>query len=269
MTDEIKTKERFLVQEVDKRLADYFRRLDIPYLSCLPDNTEQNFFDLNQHCADLIGCAGTWKALLLEFKIHHEGILPSFKQIQHDGLLVLNKFGIPVEYCFNRAALPPTSTDDVFLSHLLVCDAAPLPGRKPALTHGTLLQRLQNLVTGTPPSLTPLAICDSSLFGTQRVAQLNTARLLILADGTVTHLGITEGRALVDSLLANKHWAGDKNVTRLRHDLEKLLNSRDQLFEELSAAGWAPAPPSSEHLSEVLGESEDEEKSLGNNLRPF
>lgn len=42
MTDEIKTKERFLVQEVDKRLADYFRRLDIPYLSCLPDNTEQN-----------------------------------------------------------------------------------------------------------------------------------------------------------------------------------------------------------------------------------
>ncbi|MHA6830976.1 hypothetical protein [Ralstonia pseudosolanacearum] len=266
MTEEIKAKERFLVQETDKRIGNYFRQLGVKYSSCLPDNTEQNFFDLNQHCADLIGCAGTWKPLLLEFKVHYEGILPSFKKTQHAGLVVLNRFGIPVEYCFNRATPPPKSSDDEFLGNLLVCDALPLPGKTPDLTHGTLLRRLKNMGTETPPALTPLAICDSNLFETQRVSQLNTARLLILAGATVKHLGIEEGRALVDALLGNKQWEGNKNVRSLKRNLDTLKKSRDQLLQKLSTAGWDSAQPSFKVLPDEPG---DEEMPPGNKLRPI
>ncbi|MBB6584608.1 hypothetical protein [Ralstonia solanacearum] len=267
MTEETKTKERFLVQETDKRLANYFRPFGIKYSSCLPDNTEQNFFDLNQHCADLIGCAGAWAPLLLEFKVHYEGELPSFKETQHAGLVVLNKFGIPVEYCFNKAPPPSSSTDDEFLGNLLVCDALPLPGKKPVLTHDTLLRRLQDLRTGAPPALTPLAICDSNLFETQQVSQLNTARLLILAGKTAKNLSIDEGRALVKELLTKRKWTGNKNVRSLQRNLDKLSKSRDQLLQKMSAAGWGPAQPSSTAGPSELGETRDEEKPPGKKLR--
>jgi hypothetical protein len=96
-----------------------------------------------------------------------------------------------------------------------------------------------------------------------------TRSKLRIVDGTVTNLSVTEGTTLVEMLLANKYWARDKNVDRLQRDLNALLNSRDQLLQELSAAGWDPTQPSSEALSGELGEPEDEEKPPGNKLRPI
>ena len=235
--------EHDLVQEVDDHLDRYFeKRGRILYRSYLPRDSRQNFFDPSQHCADLIGCIGGWQPLLLEFKVLNDGVLPSFNKVQHAGLEILNSFGIPVQYCFNKLPFLCEAAEDLFLDNLLVCMAKPLPGRKPLLTHTSLLQRLNSVGTGAPPSLTPLAICDANLFGKARLGQLNTARILILSDGVVTNLSVDQGAALVRALLDNKNWGRDKNVSRLRQDLDGLIAERNRLLGELSAAGWGMRP---------------------------
>jgi hypothetical protein len=269
MSKDIKIKEHHLVKAADRHLRSYFQSIGTAYSSCLPANAEQNFFDLGQHCADLVSCVGDWQTLLLEFKVRHDGILPSFDSAQHAGLVVLNNFDIPVEYCFNKTVPPPRASDEVFLGNLLVCKALPLPNETPALTHPTLLQRISSMGSGVPPSLTPLAVCDSALFDEERMGQLNTARLLILADGTATHLGLAEGTALVEMLLADKRWAKEKNVARLQRDIEGLLKSRDKLLQELSTAGWGSVQSPRAALPGEPEEPSGSEKSSDNKFSPF
>ncbi|SIT36570.1 conserved hypothetical protein [Paraburkholderia ribeironis] len=269
MTKDIKIKEHHLVKAADRHLRSYFQSIGTAYSSCLPANAEQNFFDLGQHCADLVSCVGDWQTLLLEFKVRHEGILPSFDSAQHAGLVVLNNFGIPVEYCFNKSVPLPKASDEAFLGNLLVCEALPLPNETPALTHPTLLQRISSMGSGVPPSLSPLAICDSALYEEERMGQLNTARLLILADGTATHLGLAEGTTLVEMLLADKRWAKEKNLARLQRDIEGLLKSRDKLLQELTTAGWGSVQSPRAALPGKLGEPSGSEKSSNNRFSPF
>lgn len=258
MEEGIKAAEHDLVQEVDDRLRGYFAGQGLSYQSYMPRETRQNFFDLDQHCADLIGCANGWQPLLLEFKVHHDRVLPSFEKTQHEGIEVLNSFGIPVQYCFNKLSITANASDEAFLENLLVCMATPLPGRRPVLTHSSLLHYLSSIGTGAPPSLTPLAICDARLFPRARLGQLNTARLLILADGFVSNLSIDNGVALVSALLGNRTWARDKNLSRLTRDLEALLTRRNELLASLSAAGWQERPDTEINV-EAAGQSVDDD----------
>lgn len=267
METDIKVAEHDWVQEVDGRLKSYFDNQGVLYRSYVSRETRQNFFDLDQHCADLIGCVGGWQPLLLEFKVHHERVLPSFEKTQHQGIEVLNSFGIPVQYCFNKLPAPAEATDEEFLENLLVCMATPLPGRRPALTHASLLHQLNSVGTGVPPSLTPLAICDARLFPKARLGQLNTARLLILADGLVSNLSIDNGVALVSALLGNRTWAKDKNVSRLTQDLEALLTRRDELLARLSTAGWDERPDTEFDVG-AAGESADDDLNDEERNRP-
>jgi len=268
METDIKVAEHDWVQEVDDRLRNYFDNRGMFYRSYVSRETRQNFFDLDQHCADLVGCIGGWQPLLLEFKVHHERVLPSFEKTQHEGLEVLNSFGIPVQYCFNKLPAPSEASDEEFLDNLLVCKATPLPGRRPALTHASLLQQLKSVGTGVPPSLTPLAICDARLFPKARLGQLNTARLLILADGLVSNLSIEDGVALVGALLGNKTWARDKNVSRLRQDLDALLSERDELLSRLSAAGWGTGLDAQNDVAEQAEPALDEDTRANDRTGP-
>lgn len=238
MTDSRTIEEEYLVQETDLRLYKYFASRGIEYTACTPSNTKQNFFDLDQHCADLVSCVSNWHPLLLEFKIHADDRLPSFKPVQHAGLQVLNDFGIPVQYCFNKNPIPGHCPDDVFLDNLLVCAAKPLPGKKPHLTHGSLFEMINQVGTGAPPSLTPFAICDSSLFPKQRISQLNTARLLVMSLEKVKSLTVEQGSILINALLSDKKWAKNKNVVRLQQDLNGLRQESLNLVSSLSAVGW-------------------------------
>lgn len=238
MSDKITIEEEYLVQETDLRLYKYFTSRGIEYTACTPGNTKQNFFDLDQHCADLVSCVSFWHPLLLEFKIHADDKLPSFKPVQHAGLQVLNDFGIPVQYCFNKNPIPAECSDDVFLDNLLVCAAKPLPGKKPHLTHGSLFEMINQVGTGAPPSLTPFAICDSGLFPKQRISQLNTARLLVMSLEKVSSLTVEQGSMLINALLSDKKWAKNKNVVRLQQDLNSLRQESVDLVNSLSAVGW-------------------------------
>jgi hypothetical protein len=99
--------------------------------------------------------------------------------------------------------------------------------------------------------------------------QLTTARLLILADGTATHLGLAEGATLVEMLLADKRWAKEKNVARLQRDIEGLLKSRDKLLQELTAAGWGSVQSPRAALPGEHGKPSGTEKSSDNEFSPF
>jgi hypothetical protein len=233
----LKFRERHLVQETERRLRRFFEGSNRKFESYAPDNNEQNFFDLSQHCADLIGCVDSWFPLLLEFKIFDGKVLPSFKQTQHEGLKILNAYGIPVRYCFNREATMNSSDDVEFLDSLAACLADPLPSRKPSSQHESLLDLLMTNGEGAY-KLAPLAFCEKNVFATARVAELSTARLLLLTDKTILSLSPEQGAKLVARLwhleqsLAAKP---TKDWKRLNDEVLRLRQSCAAMAAELAA----------------------------------
>jgi hypothetical protein len=233
MEKNLRFAERHLVKEAEKRLSRFFTSSGRTFKSYAPENNEQNFFDLGQHCADLIGCVDNWFPLLLEFKVFDGTVLPSFKKSQHEGLKILNAYGIPVRYCFNSSVSMQDLSDIEFLDSLSTCFADPLPTRKPSMDHDSLLDLIVRGEHG-PHKLAPLAFCESSVFETADVAELTTARLLLLTDKHVLSLSPEQGSQIVTRLWqmqktssrkVTKDWKLlDNEIARLRLMRSELIN---------------------------------------------
>ncbi|WP_241069321.1 hypothetical protein [Achromobacter insuavis] len=226
-----------LVKEAEVRLRNFFTARSRKFLSYTPENTSQNFYQLDQYCADLVACVDDWYPLLLEFKLFDGKYLPSFKKTQHEGLMLLNEHGVPVRYCFNRTPHMAVADDAEFLDALLTCEAKPLPSRTPVTTHSSLLNLLTKQEHGDH-KLAPLAFCYSGVFEKAQVAELNTARLLILADTSVLSLPAQYGKQLVDRIWANQQKSGrklGKVLQELQSEIIRLRMSYSELVAEFQA----------------------------------
>lgn len=249
-----------LVKETEVRLRNFFVARGQRFRSYTPGNTAQNFYRLDQYCADLLACVDDWYPLLLEFKLFDGRYLPSFKQTQHEGLLLLNKYGVPVRYCFNRTTEMAAAGDSEFLDALLTCEAEPLPSRTPVTTHPSLLDLLTEQEHGDH-KLAPLAFCYVGLFETAKVAELNTARLLILADKSVLSLPAEHGKLLVERMWDQQKKKGQK-PSKVLDELDDEIVRLRMSYSEIVADFQAIEQRTTQQLDDAVDELMDEADSV-------